>query len=511
MSGDAVGNTGKTPARSDGSRQSPGLRREAIGLREVLFQSITAMAPAAAIAASIPSGAAFAGGSLPLSVLIALVACLFTASCVAELARRMPAAGSVSTYAAQGLHPAVGFLVGWGYVFVEALVPPLLLLQLGFTTAGTLHDEWASYPGDLWWPWSIAGAVVIAVAGYLGVRASARFGTILGIFEVLVFLVFAVLLIVKAGGDNSLTVFGTSHTAPGFEGIGGVFAGSVYTVLAFAGFEAAAPLAEETRDPRRTMHRAVLGAALSIGLVYVITTYAMAVYFGPDRFAGFGGAGPASWEGVARASFGLFWVLVFLAVVNSTVANANACATVSTRTAFALGRIGVFPRAFAQVHPVRRSPVAGVAVQFVVALAAMLGLGFGYDPVTAFLLLATVIVTVIIGVYIVANLACAGYFLRRARAELRPVRHLLFPLLGIVAFVPALLTAAGIPAFDFVSELTPPVSYAGPVVGVWLALGVVVLLVLARRHPDRLAETARVHLDDDLPDPHPTQSGAQPS
>ncbi|MGN5377900.1 hypothetical protein ACQ4WX_10165 [Streptomyces lasalocidi] len=111
------------------------LRRDAIGLREVLFQSVTAMAPAAAVAASIPSGAAFAGGSLPLAVLIALVACLFTASCVAELARELPAAGSVATYAARGLHPAVGFLVGWGYVFVEALVPPLLLLQLGFTAA----------------------------------------------------------------------------------------------------------------------------------------------------------------------------------------------------------------------------------------------------------------------------------------------------------------------------------------------------------------------------------------
>ncbi|MBO1330517.1 APC family permease [Streptomyces sp. VRA16 Mangrove soil] len=469
------------------------------------------MAPAAAVAASIPSGAAFAGGSLPLSVLIALVACLFTASCVAELARRMPAAGSVATYAAQGLHPAVGFLVGWGYVFVEALVPPLLLLQLGFTTAGTLHDEWASYPADLWWPWSLAGAAVIAVAGYVGIRASARFGTVLGVFEVLVFLVFAVLLIVKAGDGNTLSVFGTSHTADGFAGFSGVFAGSVYTVLAFAGFEAAAPLAEETKNPRRTMHRAVLGAALSIGLVYVITTYAMAVYVGPDKFSTFGSSGPASWEGVARASFGLFWVLVFLAVVNSTVANANACATVSTRTAFALGRVGVFPRAFTRLHPVRRSPVVGVVLQFMVAVAAMLGLGFAYDPVTAFLLLATVIVTVIIGVYIITNVACASYFLRRARAELRPVRHLLFPLLGIAAFVPALLTAAGLPVFDFVTELTAPVSYAGPVVAVWLALGVVVLVVLLRRRPERIAETARVHLDDEAPTVHPTQSGAQPS
>ncbi|MFF4357545.1 APC family permease [Streptomyces sp. NPDC001604] len=484
-----------------------GLRRDAIGLREVLFQSITAMAPAAAVAASIPSGAAFAGGSLPLAVLIALVACLFTASCVAELARELPAAGSVSTYAAQGLHPTVGFLVGWGYVFVEALVPPLLLLQLGFTTAGTLHQEWSSYPADLWWPWALAGAAIIAAAGYFGVRASARFGTVLGVFEVLVFLAFAVWLIGKAGTHNTLSVFGTSHTAEGYEGVSGVFAGSVYTVLAFAGFEAAAPLAEETRNPRRTMHRAVLGAALGIGLFYVVTTYAMTVYFGPDRFAKFGASGAASWEGVARASFGLFWVLVFLAVVNSTIANANACANVSTRTAYALARIRVLPRLLAALHPRYRSPVAGIAVQSVVAVGAVLGLGFGYDPVTAFLLLATVIVTVVIGVYIVVNLACAGYFLRRRRELLKPVRHLLLPLLGIVAFVPALLTAAGLPVFDFVTELTPPVSYAGPIVAVWMAAGVVVLLVLMRRHPERMSETARVHLDDPSPTA-PAQNGA---
>jgi amino acid transporter len=487
-----------------------GLRRDAVGLREVLFQSVTAMAPAAAVAASIPSGAAFAGGSLPLSVLIALVACLFTASCVAELARELPAAGSVATYAAQGLHPAVGFLVGWGYVFVEALVPPLLLLQLGFTTAGTLHQEWPSYPESLWWPWALAGVAIIAAAGWFGVRASARFGTVLGVFEILVFLVFAVWLIGKAGGANTLSVFGTSHTAKGYSGLGGVFAGSVYTVLAFAGFEAAAPLAEETRDPRRTMHRAVLGAALGIGLFYVLTTYAMTVYFGPDRFAGFGASGTASWEGVARASFGLFWVLVFLAVVNSTVANANACATVSTRTAFALARIRVLPRVLATLHPRHRSPVAGIAVQTVVAVGAVLGLGFGYDPVTAFLLLATVIVTVVIGVYIVVNLACAGYFLRRRRELLKPVRHVLVPLLGIVAFVPALLTAAGLPVFDFVTELTAPVSYAGPVVGAWMAAGAVVLLVLLRRHPGRIAETARVHLDEPVSSGSPQNGAVQP-
>src|ERR1700751_348162 len=56
------------------SGSAPGLRRNAIGLREVLFQSITCMAPGAAIAASIPAGAGYAGGSLPLAVGGALLA-----------------------------------------------------------------------------------------------------------------------------------------------------------------------------------------------------------------------------------------------------------------------------------------------------------------------------------------------------------------------------------------------------------------------------------------------------
>src|SRR6266516_7809521 len=116
-----------------------GLRRNAIGLRGVTFQSITDMAPGAAVAASIPAGVAFAGGSLPLSVVFALVACLFCAVSIGQLAREMPSAGSVATYAARGLHPSIGFLVAWGYVLVGFLIPPLVLLQLGFTTAATLN------------------------------------------------------------------------------------------------------------------------------------------------------------------------------------------------------------------------------------------------------------------------------------------------------------------------------------------------------------------------------------
>src|SRR5262245_36317172 len=92
-----------------------GLARSAIGLREVLFQSITHMAPAAAVAFSIIVGAPFAGGSLPLGVLLALIACLFVASSIGQLAKHLPSAGGFATYTSRGLHPAVGFMVAWLY------------------------------------------------------------------------------------------------------------------------------------------------------------------------------------------------------------------------------------------------------------------------------------------------------------------------------------------------------------------------------------------------------------
>jgi hypothetical protein len=104
--------------------------------------------------------------------------------------------------------------------------------------------------------------------------------------------------------------------------------------------------------------------------------------------------------------------------------------------------------------------------------------------------------------------------LRRDAIGLREVlfgflvmRHLLLPALGIVAFVPARVTAVGLPVFDFVSEPTVPVSYAGAIAAVWMATGVVVLVVLIRRRPGGTPKTARVHLDEP-PSPGLRKNGA---
>ena len=86
------------------------LQEDAVGLVPVLFQSITHMAPGAAVAFSIIVGVPYAGGSMPLAVVLALFACILVAISVGQLARHMPSAGGLYTYNARGLGPTAGFL-----------------------------------------------------------------------------------------------------------------------------------------------------------------------------------------------------------------------------------------------------------------------------------------------------------------------------------------------------------------------------------------------------------------
>jgi len=134
----------------------------------------------------------------------------------------------------------------------------------------------------------------------------------------------------------------------------------------------------------------------------------------------------------------------------------------------------------------------------VIGLAAMLGLGFGYDPLTAFFMIATALVILLVGIYIVMNVACIGYFARRSHG-FNLVSHLIVPLLGIAAFIPAWLAGAGIkaPGLSFITPLTAPLSYMGPAAAIWMVIGVIYLVFLYMRRRQRVLDVALIHLDDD--------------
>jgi amino acid transporter len=475
------------------------LQRDAIGLAPVLFQSITHMAPAAAVAFSIIFAVTYAGGATPLAIVLALVACLFVAISIGQLARHLPSAGGLYTYSARALHPVVGFFVAWGFMLAEPLVAPLLYLIFGNVLSVYLQSHFNT-PGWLWAPLAALAGILVWALVYRGIRISTEAGVILGGFEIVVFLALAITLIIAAGSNNTLSVFspGTGNS----NGLGSIFAGMVYTVLAFIGFEAAAPLGEEAKDPRRTIPRAVVWSCVLIGLFYIVCYYGAIVYFGPNvaadqknGFFAFNGGDP--WDGLAAKVWGPLSILVLLAIVNSAIANSNAGANAATRMGYALARVGILPRSLAKVHPRLKTPYIAVHVQggLGIAVALILGLALG-SPLNAFALIGTVVTVVVIFIYILTNLSSMVFYLRVHRDELNPFLHIVVPVLGIAIFIPVLLAVFGV---DFgglgIAPLTSPANATPWVVIAWFVLGLVVFLMVRSRNPGSIQELEKTFID----------------
>ena len=481
------------------------LQKDAIGLAPVLFQSITHMAPAAAVAFSIIFATSYAGGATPLAVVLALVACLMVAISIAQLARHLPSAGGLYTYSARGLHPVVGFFVAWGFMLAEPIVAPLLYLVFGNALSSYLNAHFST-PLWLWAPFAAAAGIGVWVLVYRGVRISTEAGVALGAFEIIVFLALGITLIVAAGSNNTLAVF--SPTNGNSSGLGSVFAGMVYTVLAFIGFEASAPLAEEAREPRRTIPRAAILSCVLIGVFYLICYYGATVYFGPDKMADpkngffpFNGFDP--WDGLASKVWGPLSILVLLAILNSAFANSNAGANAASRVGFALGRVGILPRALATVHPKFKTPSTAIHVQGALGIVIAIGLGFALynsgsspTPLNAFALLGTVATLIIVAIYMLTNAANVVFYMREQRAELNWLWNVVVPIVGILIFIPVLVASFGI---DFgglgIAGLAPPASYAPAVVGVWMVIGVLVYFYLQSRSPAAIKETATTFVE----------------
>jgi amino acid transporter len=155
--------------------------------------------------------------------------------------------------------------------------------------------------------------------------------------------------------------------------------------------------------------------------------------------------------------------------------------------------VRAFPSIFAVVSERHRSPLVALGVTIAVTLGVSLGLGFGYGPTTAFAMVGAGLVILLVSVYIVTDAACIAYFLRAGRFRL--VAHGVVPILGILAFIPAWLTATGIHIFSFISPLTPPISYMAYGIGGFMAVAVIALAVLWRKDRRRVIDVGIVHLD----------------
>jgi len=463
------------------------LREHSIGLPQVLFQSITHMAPAAAVAYSLFISVPDARQALPLSVGLALIACLCAAVAIGQLAKLVPSAGGLYAYAARSLGPWAGLLVAWLFIGFQPLVAPFLYLEFGWAMSDVFDTSVGWHYSGQWWIWVLLMTVIVFLLTYRDIRLSTTAGVLLGAFEIGIFAALALWMLFSNAGDLNMQPFNPSHAAGHWSG---VFKGMVFAILAFIGFEASAPLGEEARNPRRTIPRAVVGSALAIGLFYVLCSYAWVFGAGFDNFVK-QATGADPWRNLGKVFWGTGWVVVFLAICNSIAANSNAAVNAATRVFYSLARNGLAPRPLGRTHPRFKTPNVAIIWMSAFALVLSLLIGWKWGALTGFALIATLAVPLVIVVYMLVCAGCVRIYLRERRSEFNPLLHLVMPIGGIVLFF--------FPLYYQFYKVPPtyPIKYANWIAIAWAALGVAVTVGVVMFRPDRLRDVDRVYVEDE--------------
>lgn len=342
-------------------QQTPSLAREVT--TGLLFLFILGDVLGAGVYVLVGEVAGASGGAVWLPLAVALGLALLTAGSYAELATRFRSAGGASHYSTLAFGPFVGFLVG--FCMLAAGVVSVAALALGF--AGDYLGALVELPVPL-----VAAVflLVLAAINARGIKESLRANVVATLVEVgglVLVVLLGVVVLARGDGDvGRLTTVGTPEAGPAAA----VLAGSVLAFYSFVGFETSVNLAEEVRDARRSYPRALFGALLVAGAVYVAVGVVASAVVPTEQLAG--SSGPLL-EVVEAAGGVPGWVFALIALV--AVANgALLTGIMSSRLAYGMARDGLLPSVLGRVLPGRRTPwVAIVATTLLSLLLALTG------------------------------------------------------------------------------------------------------------------------------------------
>ncbi len=450
------------------SPQTGTLRANALSFSSVLTQGITHIAPAMGLVVTVQFVTTMAGIASPLAYGIAFLIVLMLGVCLAQLALHLPSAGGYYTYVCRSLNPKAGFLAAWMFFLYDPLTAAVNLAYLGFLLQTTLRIE-----GHLVCPWYVVYvvfALLITLLIYRGIEISAAFVMWLTIIEIVIIVVLAIASLMHPGdGRLHLQDFVSVHE---FKRKG-LYLAIVFSIFTFTGFEAMAPLAEETTNPRRTIPRAILASITLMGAFFVFTSVAIITGWGNSHIDSFAHSAENPVILLAKRLWGAAWVFVLVAVVNSILGAAISGTNAAIRVFFAMGRARSLPAALESIHPRFRTPVNAIVLQTFITLTIGIAIGLWIGPDQEYYFLGITMTLVLIFIYSAGNIGVFFLYRRERPAEFNPVLHFLFPLLSTLSLIWV--------AYKSIVPLPEaPLRYAPILVGTWLVAGVLVLLTVRR-------------------------------
>jgi APA family basic amino acid/polyamine antiporter len=282
--------------------------------------------------------AGLAGSALVISMLIAALISLLTALSFTELTAWQPKEGSIYEYSYQLVSPFAGFLVGWMWILSNTFAGAAVSLGFAYYLAALVP--------------SLNPNIVAAVAcltftliNYYSVKQSALLNNILVTAKLLILAFFII---------YGLFFMNPANFAP-FKPLDiGVFSGAVFFFFAYGGFARAAVIAEEVKDAKRNVPRAMLIALAISALIYVLIGVVAVGLVGSNSLAGSNSpleeAMKATGNTAASSIIAVGGILATASVLLTSVLGVS-------RMAYAMARRKDLPQALAKLDPKRNTPV----------------------------------------------------------------------------------------------------------------------------------------------------------
>jgi len=445
------------------------LTTNTLGTADVAAMSIGGMSPTLGIALSTPIMAVSTGIVVPFSYLLGTIGVLAAAYAVLMFSRRSASAGVAFSYLGATFGKRVGFIAGWVHSGAWLVLVPVVDAIAAVSLQAFLQSIHVTIP---WFPTFLVLLALSFLLSFFGVKLNIRTQMVLELGS-MAFIAIIMLIVIVRGGHNGLSLAPFNPTkATG--GIGGLGFGLLFAFSSFQGWEAAAALGKEAKDPHRSIPRGILGALLVSAVFFLIVSYGLAVGYGAGNAAVWGKDVVPLGTISTMYTNSAVGAITNLLVAVSAFSDGLAGLALTSRVYHAMSSAGLGVEWLRRVHPLYKTPYGGITVTIVIAalLGIVIGLPFGEENLVGILAGANTIAFQL--VYLGIAAAAIWLFLPRVKT------------------VPAALLRIGVPGVAIVllgyavygSTLPPPpfpLNLAAPVFVIWLIIGVVLAYILRGR------------------------------
>ncbi|AXK54723.1 MULTISPECIES: APC family permease [Pseudomonas] len=342
------------------SAQGTSLRR-ILGLPALVFFGLVYMVPLT-VFTTYGVVTQITGGRTAAAYVITLLAMLFTALSYSVMVRKYPIAGSAYSYASLSFGPGIGFLAGWSLLLDYLFLPMINYLVIGLF----LNLAFPAVPA---WVFVVATISLVTLLNIRGIGSVSSMSNLIVCAQMVFVVVFVALVIRQLAGAESLDLSAPWVGDGSQSGLLPLMAGAAVLCLSFLGFDAVSTLAEETRDPRRDIPRAIVITTLGAGLLFILLAMTSQLAFPGSSFKD---ADSAASEVMLHAG-GRFLEMFFTATyVAGAAGSALASQASVSRILFSMGRDGILPRrVFGTLSERYKTPVIAIVLVSLVSLLAV--------------------------------------------------------------------------------------------------------------------------------------------